>query len=104
MSDASTETIRVPILLWMCLILALRRRGQGRGESGAFLLGMRNGNGGRVTKYVCYDDLDPGAHQSGAIAFHAAGLAALWSFCREHKLEVLADVHPSRPDRPTKRG
>jgi proteasome lid subunit RPN8/RPN11 len=42
---------------------------------------------------MCYDDLDPHAYQSGAIVFHAAGYAALWQYCRERKLQVLADVH-----------
>lgn len=46
-----------------------------------------------MTTYVCYDDLDPEAYQSGAIAFHAVGHAALWEYCRKKKLQVLADVH-----------
>lgn len=92
MSEAAT-TIRIPVFLWARLILELRRRGRGKAESGAFLLGRRNGKAGRVTEYVCYDDLDPHAHQSGAIAFHANGTAALWRLCREHDVEILADVH-----------
>jgi proteasome lid subunit RPN8/RPN11 len=85
--------IRIPILHWMRLIFDLRRRGGGKGESGAFLLGRRHGGSARVERYLCYDDLDPNAYGSGAIAFHAAGYAALWQYCREKKLEVLADVH-----------
>jgi proteasome lid subunit RPN8/RPN11 len=75
------------------MILQLRQRGAGKGESGAFLLGRQRGAAGRVTTYVCYDDLDPHAYQSGAIAFHAEGNAALWQYCRKRKLQVLADVH-----------
>jgi proteasome lid subunit RPN8/RPN11 len=92
-SENGTTTIRIPILFWARLIFDLRRRGKGRSESGAFLLGARNGDAGRVTRYICYDDLDPRAHQFGAITFHATGQAALWSFCRDHNVEILADVH-----------
>ncbi len=47
----------------------------------------------RVTAFVCYDELDPDAYQSGTIAFHAAGYAALWRHCRERQRRALADVH-----------
>ena len=83
MSDANNRQIRVPILLWRRLILDLRRRGGGRGESGAFLLGAPRGPRAVTTTYVCYDDLDPHAYQGGGIAFHAVGCAALWAHCRD---------------------
>jgi proteasome lid subunit RPN8/RPN11 len=92
-SDPAIITIRIPLLLWTQLIFKLRQRGAGKAESGAFLLGRQGGTSARVTKYVCYDKLDPHAYQSGAITFHAAGYAALWQFCREKKLQLLADVH-----------
>ena len=91
-SDPSQNPIRIPIWLWRRLILQLRRRGQGTGESGAFLLGPHCASG-RVTAFVCYDDLDPHAYRSGAIAFHAVGHAALWERCKSKSLRVLADVH-----------
>lgn len=80
-------------MLWAHMIFKLRQRGAGKAESGAFLLGRQSGTSARVTKYICYDDLDPHAYQSGGIAFHATGYAALWQFCRENKLKLLADVH-----------
>jgi len=92
-SNPATTVVRVPLLLWAQVIVQLRRRGKGKGESGAFLLGPQDSVSGRVTTYVCYDDLDPHAYQSGAIAFHAVGHAALWEYCRKKKLQVLADVH-----------
>jgi proteasome lid subunit RPN8/RPN11 len=92
-SDPEIAAIRLPFLLWREVIVQLRRRGAGKGESGAFLLGLQRGTSARVMTYICYDDLDPHAYQSGAIAFHAAGYAALWQYCREKKLQVLADVH-----------
>jgi hypothetical protein len=60
--------IIVPILLWRRLLRELHRRGDGRRESGAFLLRARGAGQGRITRFVCYDDLDPASCQSGAIA------------------------------------
>lgn len=91
--DSAITVVRVPLLLWAQVIYQLRRRGNGEGESGAFLLGRQDSVSGRVTTYVCYDDLDPEAHRSGAITFHAVGYAALWEYCRKRNLQVLADVH-----------
>jgi proteasome lid subunit RPN8/RPN11 len=91
-SDSGTATIRLPMLLWARVVHQLRRRGKGTGESGAFLLGSQ-GSASRVTGYICYDELDPKALETGAITFHAPGYAALWEYCRKKKLEVLADVH-----------
>lgn len=92
-SNVPAAPIRVPLALWAQLIFQLRRRSAGKRESGAFLLSRQNGDLLSVTRFICYDDLDPGAYQSGAIAFHAVGYAALWKYCREHGLQVLADVH-----------
>ncbi len=88
-----TIPIRLPVVLWREVILRLRKKCAGRRESGAFLLGIPHKNGAKVSRYICYDELDPDAYQHGAIAFHAAGHAALWQYCRENKLRVLADVH-----------
>lgn len=91
-SDPQTPCIRLPLLLWRQTLGQLRRRGAGERESGAFLLGRQQG-APKITKFLCYDELDPDAYQHGAIAFHAAGYAALWAYCKAKKLQVLADVH-----------
>lgn len=93
MSDAAVAGIRIPVCLWAKLLRDLRRKGQGRGESGAFLLGRDDNSPGRVTAYLPYDAIDPGAYQGGAIQFHAVGYAALWAYCKDKQLQVLADVH-----------
>jgi proteasome lid subunit RPN8/RPN11 len=92
-SDPTVTAIRLPLLLWRRLIRQLRQQSAGVRESGAFLLGSRSGVSGRVTRFICYDALDPHAYEGGAIAFHAPGYSALWQYCRQHGLEVLADVH-----------
>jgi proteasome lid subunit RPN8/RPN11 len=78
--------------LWTRLLLALRERGEGRRESGAFLLGRRVGDRRVVQEFILYDDVDPGALQ-GIIVFDASRMDAVWRRCRELGLEVIADVH-----------
>jgi proteasome lid subunit RPN8/RPN11 len=92
-SDAASTAVRIPVWLWACLLADLKRKGAGRGESGAFLLGREGAAPQRVSSYICYDDIDPRAQQHGAIAFHAEGYAALWQHCKEKAVQVLADVH-----------
>lgn len=92
-SNADSRVIRVPVLLWWRLVPELRKRGEGRRESGAFLLGTQRGVVGKVKQFVCYDELDPHAYQGGGIQFHNNGYSALWELCRKTSLEVLCDVH-----------
>jgi proteasome lid subunit RPN8/RPN11 len=90
--EPTPRVIYVPVFLWRRVILQLRARGAGERECGAFLLGPI-GAQARISTFVCYDDLDPDAYQGGGIAFHAVGNGRLWQHCREHQLQVLADVH-----------
>jgi hypothetical protein len=83
-------SLRIPWLVWWRLMRELKRRGGGRRESGAFLLGSGTR---KVTHFICYDDLDPIAMDTGIIVFHGEGFVPLWEFCRTHKMRVLADVH-----------
>lgn len=90
---AADRKINVPLLLWRRLVGDLQRRGRGRRESGAFLLGRADSDELRVTQYLCYDDLDPSALASGIVVFHGNGYSALWAHCAKNGLSVLADVH-----------
>jgi hypothetical protein len=86
-----------PASLWQATIDELRRRGAGRRESGAFLLGERAVRGGverrRVRRVAYFDDLDPHCLDSGIVVFDGAGFGPLWQLCREMGLQVVADVH-----------
>src|SRR5712691_2181265 len=93
LESSPSRKIGVPLLLWARLVLELQRRGGGRRESGAFLLGRQNDASSRVVAFVCYDDLDVRALESGAVTLHADGYAALWQRCRERNLRVLGDIH-----------
>ncbi len=83
----------IPVLVWIRLVFDLRRRGAGRRESGAFLLGVRGRSRDTVKAFASYDDLDPHALDSGIVVMDGSAYAALWKQCRERCLDVLADVH-----------
>jgi proteasome lid subunit RPN8/RPN11 len=79
--------------LWRKLLRELARRGEGRRESGAFLLGRRLGERRVINEVICYDDLDPHCLDSGIVVFDGAGYGPLWQHCRKTRQEVVADVH-----------
>jgi hypothetical protein len=85
--------IRIPRLTWSCLVWEMYKRGKGRHESGAFLLGKAGANDRHVESFICYDDLDPVALSSGIVTFHGKGFTELWDICSKNGLQVLADVH-----------
>lgn len=71
----------------------LCRRGGGRRESGAFLLGSMAGGIRRVDFWVPYDELDPGALKAGYVRLGTAAFTRLWATCAEAGKVVVADVH-----------
>jgi proteasome lid subunit RPN8/RPN11 len=73
--------------------MELRRRTEGLHESGAFLLGHREGNRRAIMRFIYYDDLDPLSLDSGIVVFDGSGYGPLWKLCRETGLTVVADVH-----------
>jgi hypothetical protein len=91
-----TAKLKMPLTLWKNLINELKKRGKGKRETGAFLLGPKEDN--TISEFICYDDLDPHAFDSGIIVFDGDGFIPLWKHCTEKGLKVLADVHthPSR--------
>jgi proteasome lid subunit RPN8/RPN11 len=77
--------------LWQNLLAELRQRGGVQRESGAFMLAKKGSR--EVASFICYDDLDEKALETGIITFHAVGFVKLWSFCQRNGLAVVADVH-----------
>ena len=81
-------------LVWRRLCRQLRERGRNRTrESGAFLLGHREGKRARILDFSLYDDLDPGCLDTGIVRFDGRHLGKLWALCKEEGLTVVADVH-----------
>lgn len=87
----------ISIRLWIKLIKGLRKRGEGRRESGGFLL-VKSGNS-KVVKVVFYDQFDKTVSKSGIIEFK--GAVPFFEFLAKEQLEVLADIH-THPTRNTK--
>lgn len=82
---------------FVALTAELARRGDGRRESGAFLLTstkveMLPEHKRTVVGFAFYDDLDP-ASLTGGITFGAIGYSALSGVCRAQDLCVVADIH-----------
>ena len=83
--------LRIQLSVWKKLINALKQRGYGERETGAFLLGKKDGN--IVSGFICYDDLDPHVFDTGIIIFNGDGYIPLWQHCSANSVKVLADVH-----------
>ena len=79
--------------VWQAGWKELRRRGDGHRESGAVLLGWKDGDRRVIEQFVYYDDLDPHALDTGIITFDGGAYPALWERCRQTGWEVVADVH-----------
>ena len=90
---APDHRLTCPSALWRGLLHELRRRGRGRFESGAFLLGRVSGKRRRIESVAYYDDLDPEALLTGIVVFEGRGYGPLWALCRETDRIVVADVH-----------
>jgi proteasome lid subunit RPN8/RPN11 len=90
---APENQIRCSSRLWHQGLVELKRRGMGRHESGAFLLGNREGAKRKVNHFIYYDDLDPHCLDSGIVRIDGSAFGKLWTICREAGLEVVADVH-----------
>ncbi|MCL4239725.1 MAG: hypothetical protein KJ048_00080 [Dehalococcoidia bacterium] len=90
---APEHRLSCPTALWRDGLAELARRGEGRHESGAFLLGRQDGQRRRVVRFVYFDELDPLCLDTGIIVFDGAGFGPLWALCREAELRVVADVH-----------
>jgi proteasome lid subunit RPN8/RPN11 len=84
-------SISISMLLWFQLLRELKSRGRKQRESGAFLLGKKGFR--KICHFIPYDDLDPHCLDTGIIRFDGAGFVPLWAYCKEHRMEVLADVH-----------
>jgi len=81
--------LRIRQSMWRKLMKRLKKHGEGKRETGAFLLG----NGNEVNTFICYHDLDPHVSDTGIIVFNGDGYIGLWEYCSKHRLKVLADVH-----------
>lgn len=91
---APRHELSCSLFLWLRLCRRLRERGKNRTrESGAFLLGRREGERARISDFALYDDLDPRSLDTGIVRFDGRHFGELWALCRLKGLTVIADVH-----------
>jgi proteasome lid subunit RPN8/RPN11 len=79
--------------IWPALMADLHRRGDGWRESGAFLLRDATKTASSIQAWLPYDELDPKSLNYTYVRLESSAFSQLWTFCAEHKLEVVADVH-----------
>lgn len=79
--------------LWSALMGDLHHRGQGRRESGAFLLGRVTDTAKVVYDWLTYDELDPQSLKYPIVRLDSSAFAHLWEGCATRQLEVVADIH-----------
>ncbi len=80
--------------VWRRLTKGLRARGNNKSrESGAFLLGHKDGAQSRIVDFILYDDLDPHCLDTGIVRFNGRYFSELWAVCKQRNLSVVADVH-----------
>ena len=79
--------------VWDALMNDLWRRGEGRRESGAFLLGQQTEVAKVVEVWLPYDELDPQSSSYDYIRLETSAFPKLWAACEARGLEVVADVH-----------
>jgi hypothetical protein len=82
-----------PSQVWREGLLELRRRGSGRRESGAFLLGTIEQGRRQISRFVYYDDLDPRSLDSGIVRLSGEAFPLVWELCARDRMTVVADVH-----------
>lgn len=79
--------------LWNSGLCEIRRRGAGRRESGAFLVGKESNGIRRICRFIYYDDLDPHSLDKGYVHFNGAAYGPLWEICQSSGLKVVGDIH-----------
>lgn len=79
--------------VWNALMEDLRVRGQGRRESGAFLLAGADAATPVITSWLPYDELAPESLAYAYVRLESEAFTRLWTFCAEEQVKVVADIH-----------
>lgn len=90
---APPEPLLLKAAFWGWLVASLRARSLGIRDSGAFLLGRRDGDSRHARRALFFDDLAPDSYGPDGIRLSARNFATLWAVCREERLSVVADIH-----------
>lgn len=98
--NCTVKPLEMRAEVWTSLVLDLCRRGKGRRESGAFLLGRPNQTANTVHEWLPYDELDPACLNYDYVRVSTEAFSRLWNVCAERDMEVVGDVH-THPAGPT---
>lgn len=88
----SAHKLEIPKVLWRDLVERLARSGQGRRESGAFLLGTLQPRRA-VSAYILYDEVSASAQHSNYVLLLGEDMSKVWSECERLSIQVVADIH-----------
>jgi proteasome lid subunit RPN8/RPN11 len=88
----SAPMLDISIDLWSQLVADLARTGEGRRESGAFLLGTLAPHR-KILSYMLYADVAPDAQYVDYVLLLGKHMAQVWEACEQRALQVVADVH-----------
>ena len=88
----SAPKLEVSKFLWQEIIGRLAIAGQGKRESGAFLLGALQPKR-CVTSYLLYDEISPTALHSDYVFLLGKDMSKVWAKCEQQNVQVVADVH-----------
>jgi len=88
----SVPKLEISRVLWSELVKRLAHSGQGRRESGAFLLGTLQPSR-KVTAYILYDDISPSAQHRNYVFLLGGDMSKVWAECERQGIQVVADIH-----------
>ena len=94
MKPLTPNTMKISYYNWFKTIQGLKKRGEGRRESGAFFLHRFGEN--KVCKIVFYDQFDKNVSNTGRIEFKGGN--EFHKYLMDNDLSVFADIHSHPTD------
>lgn len=91
--NSSQSLIEFAPGVWTALMGDLRVRGQGRRESGAFLLADAGAETPVITSWLPYDELGPESLAYAYVRLEPEAFTRLWSYCADKRVKVVGDIH-----------
>jgi proteasome lid subunit RPN8/RPN11 len=91
--NSSPPVVEFAAGVWTALMDDLRVRGQGRRESGAFLLADADATQPVITSWLPYDELAPESLAYAYVRLEPEAFTRLWAYCADKRVKVVADIH-----------
>lgn len=91
--NSSSSLVEFAPGVWTALMEDMRERGQGRRESGAFLLAGAAAEKHVITSWLPYDELAPESLAYAYVRLEPEAFTRLWAYCADKQVKVVADIH-----------